>query len=108
MEYVVLLSRRGEINSTWRAAVPTLPDCVVDAPTRREAIERIRERIADVASHTEVLRVQVPAVPKTNNDTGVAQAEQLWQGFGVFKNDPAWGDLFEKIEEARSAHLVGE
>lgn len=107
MEYMVLLTRRGEITPFWRAAVPTLPDCVVEAPTRREAIERIRERIADIASHTEILRVEVPATPKANGENSLSQPELLWPGFGMFRHDPTWDDLFELIEEERDAHLVG-
>lgn len=105
MEYVVLLTRRGDINPSWRAAVPVLPDCVVEAPSRGEAIERIREKIADVANQTEVLRLQVPAKPKTNNDFDSDQPS--WQGFGIFSDDPTWGKLFDRIEEERNAHLVG-
>lgn len=107
MEYIVLLTRRGELNPLWRAAVPTLPDCVVEAPTRREAIERIRERIADIASHTEVLRVEVSATPKANGDSGLSQSVAQWPEFGIFRHDPTWGDLFVSIEEERDAHLVG-
>jgi hypothetical protein len=103
----VLLTRRGEINPLWRAAVPTLPDCVVEAPTRREAIERIRERIADIASHTEILRVEVSATPKANGDNGLSQPESQWPGFGLFRHDPTWDELFESIEEGRNAQLVG-
>lgn len=107
MEYMVLLTRRGEINPSWRAAVPTLPDCVVDAPTRHEAIERIREKIADIASHTEILRVHVSTIPKADGNFSPEQLESSWQGFGVFQDDPTWSELFDHIEKERNAHLVG-
>lgn len=107
MEYLVLLTRRGEISPSWRAAVPTLPECVVDAPTRKEAIERIRERIAEIAAHTEVLRVQVAASPKGNGDFGPTQFDLAWTGFGVFRGDLNWGELFDTIETERDALQIG-
>jgi predicted RNase H-like HicB family nuclease len=106
MEYTVILT--GQPGTPWRAAVPILPDCTVEAPTRSQALEKIRERIAVVTSHSEVLRLNVHAAPKTTGEELSATSQTPWQWFGAFQNDPTWGLLFDDIERQRDAHLLGE
>lgn len=85
MEYIVFLT--GQPGAPWRATVPWLPECMVEAPTRDEALKRIRQRISDVVNHIEVLRVQLPD-PSTMIGEELAGISQTpWQWFGAFQDD---------------------
>lgn len=66
MEYTVLLTGRPGLS--WRATVPWLPDCTVEAPTRAEALEKIKQCISAVVNQIEVLRVQLPDTPQSINE----------------------------------------
>jgi len=106
MEYTVILTRQP--GAPWRAAVPVLPNCTVEAPTRTEALEKIQERIITVTSHSEVLRLHVPAAPQATAKQPSKASQTPWQWFGTFQDDPTWGPLFDEIERQRDAHLTGE
>ncbi len=106
MEYTVILTRPSS-DPLWHAAAPGLPDCVIEAPTRTEAIKEIRQRIMAVVSHSEVLRLEVPT-PKTTDNLLPGRDGTPWQWFGAFKNDPTWAPLFDEIEKQRDACLIGE
>jgi predicted RNase H-like HicB family nuclease len=101
MQYTVFLT--GQANKRWRASVPALPDCEVEAGSRDEALEKIQERIQAVVERVEVLRVEVAATPRVNG----AFSETPWEWFGVFQGDLSWGSLFDEIERERdkSMHL---
>ncbi len=106
MEYTVILTRQP--GAPWRAAVPILPDCSVEAPTRTEALEKIQERIVVITSHSKVLRLHVPAAPKVTGEQLARASQTPWQWFGAFQDDPTWSALFDEIERQRDAHLMGE
>jgi hypothetical protein len=80
---------------------------VVEAPTRTEALEKIQQRIAEIASQTEVLHVDVPAALKTPSDQPPPTPQTPWQWFGVFQDDPTWGPLFDEIEQERNQRMLG-
>jgi predicted RNase H-like HicB family nuclease len=104
VEYTVLLTNQP--GPLWRATVPWLPDCVIEAPTRTEALEKIQQCISDVVNHTEVLRVQVPDAPKMAGGQLPIIARTPWQWFGVFRDDPTWSSLFDAIEQQRNEHMI--
>jgi len=106
MEYTVVLTRRP--GAPWQAAVPFLPNCTVEAPTRTEVLEKIRERIIVVTSCSEVLRLRVPIAPQATDEQPPEASLIPWQWFGAFRDDPTWGLLFDEIERQRDAHLMGE
>ena len=106
MEYTVILTQQP--GDPWRAAVPVLPDCTVEAPTRTEALEKIQERIIVITSHSEVLRLHVHAAPKVIDEQPSKASQTPWQWFGTFQDDPTWAPLFDEIERQRDAHLTGE
>lgn len=105
MEHTVILTRQPGV--PWRAAVPVLPDCTVEAPTRAEALEKIREHIIVVTSHSEVLHLHMLAAPKATGEQPSKVSQTPWQWFGTFQDDPSWGPLFDEIERQRDAHLTG-
>lgn len=104
MYYTTFLMR--DKNMVWRATVPALPDCHVDAPTRAEAIKKIQERVAQVITHVEVLQLPLPANGKMTNGAAETPDQTPWEWFGVFQNDPSWGELFTDIEKQRDAHVI--
>ena len=96
MKYTVMLK---EENGHIHATVPGLPECVVEAPTRSEAITTIRKAISEIISRTEIIQVDVSAEPKS----GGLLHDTPWEWFGAFKNDPTWGELFDDIERRRNS-----
>ncbi len=106
MEYTVILTRQP--GAPWRAAVPILPNCAVEASTRTDALEKIRERIIVVINHSEILRLHVPAVPQLIGEPPPETSETPWRWFGAFESDPTWGLLFDEIERQRDAHYLIE
>ena len=106
MEYTVILTRQP--GAPWRASVPVLPDCAIEAPTRAKALEEIQKRILLVTNYSEVLRLQVPAAPKMADEQLLKASQTPWQWFGAFQDDPTWGSLFDEIERQRNGQLLGE
>ena len=89
MQYTVILTQ--ESNGDYSATAPSLPRCSVKAKTRDEALDAIRETIAEVAPRSEVVQIDVSVEPKS----GALQEETPWEFFGVFKNDPSWAAAFD-------------
>ena len=105
MEYTIFLSRQP--NKPWRAVVHELPDCVVESPTRAEALEKIQERIRMVVRQMEVLRLKVDAVPQLNGQPLILK-ETPWPWFGALADEPTHTALYDEIEQNRNAHLIAE
>lgn len=109
MEFDVFITQ--ELDACWRAVVPVLPNCSVAGTTREEAIARITACLTENFSHGEVLRLSIPGsngqpnVSATN--TGDTAPAQEWPGYGSFRDDPAWGEIFDEIERRRDEHTVG-
>ncbi len=92
MQYTVFLTRYSDL--LWRASVPSIPNCEVEADTREKVISQIKEKVTSFASQTEVIQVEIPIKPQFQN----AQLEKF---FGIFKDDPNWAEMFEQIEKDR-------
>ena len=97
MKYTIMLK---EDNGHIQATVPALPECVVKAPTRSEAIRTIRKAISDIISRTEIIQIDVNAEPKS----GTLLHDTPWEWCGAFKNDSTWGELFDDIECRRTPY----
>lgn len=106
MEYNVVLTKKP--NSHWRALVPALPACEVEAETREEALAQIKDEITPY--YVEVVTVEVPTTqtPPPTNGTGYTTFEQEWPHYGIFKDDPTLDEMFDEIERRRDAHRVGD
>jgi predicted RNase H-like HicB family nuclease len=102
MEYTVVITK--EPDARWRAVASELPECAVEAPTRDEALARIKERIAEASQHIEVLKIEVPDSPNGNG----APRDSIKSLMGLFKDDPTWGEMFDEIERRRDQHWAGE
>ncbi len=103
MEYTVFLTQQS--NSQWRAVIPDLPDCIVEANTRTEALKNIRQRAVALFNRTEVLRLDLPILPESA-DKQPPEASLRSLGYGVFKDDSSLDSLFDEIERQRDAHLI--
>ncbi len=98
MRYTVILTEKtdGSIHGT----VPSWPDCMVEAKTREEALDIVRETMTTIIRRSEIVQLEVPAEPKS----GRLDSEPPWEWFGVFKGDPAWSVLFDEIEHQRNGN----
>jgi len=96
MEYTVILT--DEIDGKIHATVPGLPECDVEAKTRNEALDIVRETITTIIGRSEIVHLEVPIGPKS----GSLHHETPWEWFGTFKNDLNWEKLFNKIENERN------
>lgn len=97
MKYTVVLTHQQ--NGEFHATVPALPECTVAAETKSEALDALRETISSVVSRSEVLELDVPGAP----EAGRAGNGTPWHLFGMFREDLAWGELFDEIERQRDA-----
>ena len=107
MEFDVVITQ--EPDASWRAVTAALPNCAVTGTTRAEVIERITACLTESFSHSEVLRLSIPANGFSSNgasSVGVAPQPE-WPGYGIFKDDPMLDELFDEIERRRDEHTVG-
>lgn len=105
MQYTTLITHISD--TSWRAVVPALPDCTVEAGSREEALSRIKERIREVVQRTEVLQLDVPAGPTPVKKDQAEQSSQTpWEWAGLFKDDASWIRLFDDIEADRNANWL--
>ncbi len=111
MEFDVVITQ--EPDATWRAVTAALPNCAVTGATRAEVIERITACLTESFSHSEVLRLSIPTNGMANgfssngaSAVGVTPQPE-WPGYGLFKDDPTWGEMFDEIERRRDEHIVG-
>jgi len=114
MQYTTVLTHQP--GQPWRAVVPALPDCVAEAPTRAEVIEKITECVQDTIQYTEILQLQVQVAPR--HGRAESMSNQVTEStpelttvpmefMGIFQDDPQWGQIFDEIEQRRDAHLIG-
>jgi predicted RNase H-like HicB family nuclease len=96
MKYTVILTEGTD--GGIHVAVPGLPDCVVEAKTREEALAVVRETIAAIMRRSEILQLDVSVEPKS----GSLQGATPWEWFGAFKGEPTWGESFDEIERQRN------
>ena len=107
MEFDVLITQ--EADATWRAVTAALPNCAVTGATRAEAIARITACLTESFGHGEVLRLSIPTNGSTSNGASPASVapQPEWPGYGIFKDDPTWGEMFDEIERRCDEHIVG-
>jgi len=96
MKYTVLLTK--EQPGQFLAVAVNFPHCQVQANTRDEALNDIRDRLNRFLSQTEMVQLEIPSTLSPNSPR---LEETPWQWFGAFQEDPTWGPLFEEIERQR-------
>ncbi len=91
MKYTVLITKENP--ELFRAIAVNLPHCQVQANTRDEALNAIRDLMSRLLSQTEIVQLEIPNSPHLE--------ETPWQWFGAFQDDPSWETLFNEIERQR-------
>src|SRR5262249_18820576 len=92
----------------WRAYIPTWPDCRAEGSTREEALTRVKHQLAEVVSHSEIVRVDLGQpddgiLSRAERDSG-----DEWSDYGIFSGDPTWRELFTGIEANRNSQTTEE
>lgn len=91
MKYTIILTE--EMNGTYSANVPILPECTIKAKTRQEALEAIQKKIKQIINRSEVIQIDISAKPRSGSIE-----ETPWDLFGSFKENSEWADLFDEIK----------
>ncbi len=90
MTYLVVLDQH---ESGFKASVPALPGCSVEAPTRELAIDAVREAIGERLAHSEIVTVEAPP--------GSGAANPWLRDAGILAGHPVWKLFQEGIHIAR-------
>lgn len=78
-----------------RASVLGLPDCVVEAATDEEAIEKLQDLLIERLAHARVMEVKIPLAQPN-------QTKNSWMKYaGVFKDDPDFAEVAERLRAER-------
>lgn len=78
-----------------RASVLGLPDCIVEAATDEEAIEKLQQVVIKRLAHARVMEVEIPL--SQPNST-----QKSWMKYaGVFKDDPDFAEIAERLRAER-------
>lgn len=111
-DYKVLLTHSTvlptEGRTRWRATLLDFPTIVEEAFSRAQAIKQIKERIAEMVAHAEIVTLHAPALPIKTPGRQDELAAQGWDDHGLFRDDEEALQLFNEIEQARSSQFVGE
>ena len=79
-------------NNGFRATALVPTPLVAEAPTRNEAVERIRALVSERFSGVELIRLEVPAVAGDNPWLAIA---------GTWRNHPDLDEVQENVEAYR-------
>ena len=108
MEYNVLLTKQPA--EMWRGVVLSLPGCTAEAATPEEVLARIKDNIANTLSHSYLVKLEVPGeLPQSNGVETLPNGktfEEEWPDFGIFRDDPTWGEISADIERRRDATRI--
>jgi hypothetical protein len=98
MEHTVMLTWE---NDGIHATVPGMPKCQAKSETRSRVLSLIRDNIAETLRKSEIVRIDIPE--------NAEEGETDWRayGYGAFKDDPNWGEIFDEIEKNRDLSLTG-
>lgn len=99
MTYSVLL--RNNPTQGYIATALAWPDCVVEAPTREEAIAGIRLAILELLNTSEIVEVELP---HENSEATTAQHA----GFGMFQDDPTFDEFVDEMQTYRQSRNQAE
>lgn len=88
-EVVVENSRDG-----YTATVMSWPACIAKAPTRAEALARLREDLSRRLTEVEIVSLDVGAEAQQ-------RSHPMLKFAGVFKDDPFFDEVSEEIEAYR-------
>lgn len=90
MHYPVVVEERRE--GHFRALIPFLPECAGEGMTEEAARHNLRE----------VVEKTVTRLKLTTMEFDTSRDEE-WSDFGMFRDDPTWGRIFDEIEQERNS-----
>lgn len=87
MAYDVLVTRTDRKRYTARALL--FPNITATGQNERDVLKQVQAAIADLSAKSHIVRVDVPTIPRDEND-------DPWLRFaGAWKDDPDW-DIFQE------------
>lgn len=90
MTYDILVKPNG---ARFIAAAMGMPDCIVEAATREEAVEKTRLKILDWLRRSEIVKVEVDAA---------SQAASRGAGLLAHISDDTWNRFEEATKQVRA------
>jgi predicted RNase H-like HicB family nuclease len=89
----VLIEHNNQGNAI--ATVLEIPNCQAEAPTREQALEALKTRVAARLETAEILSLEIQASLSRKN-------EKPWMQYaGVFKDDPHFDEFQQSIQDYR-------
>jgi predicted RNase H-like HicB family nuclease len=92
MQYPVVIQQKDK--HLFRALIPFLPDCAGEGPTEEVAMSNLRQVAQQTLAHVKLTTLEIDE-----------HMSREWPHFGIFKDDPTWGEIFDEIERQRDATL---
>lgn len=93
MTYSILL--RSHPSGGYVATALAWPGYMVEAPTKEEALEKIRLVIMEIFAKGEIVEVDIPAPPQPIIPSPYAET------FGMFRDDPTFSEFMEEVDKYR-------
>jgi len=102
MKYNILLTQEENLINAFVLGLPT---CNVKTRSRNEAIALIRKNLMSVLKQSEIIQIEVPHKSYTLN---IPDKKTTWHdyGYGAFKNDSNWDEIFDEIEINRNDNII--
>jgi len=99
MKYNVMLTQEKDVINAF---VLGMPKCNVKSRSRKEAISLIQKNLLSILNQSEIVQIEIPY-----QDCETSKASE-WKnyGYGSFKNDSTWTDLFDEIELNRNNDIT--
>lgn len=94
MTYRVLI--RNNPANGYTATALAWPGCVVEAPTREEALAGIQSAIVELLNTSEIVEMELP---NQVSDDMPAQHS----GFGMFRDDPTFDEFIQEMQKYRES-----
>ena len=92
MTYRILL--RNDPSNGYVATALAWPECVVEAPTREEALAGIQEALRKLLDTSEIVEMEIPGPPL---EDPMAQHGT----FGMFRDDPTFDEFAKEVQAYR-------
>ena len=83
-----------EANERYTARVLSLPDIVVSGTDERAVLEQVQKALANLHSHSHVVRLDIPDLPGCAADPWLRVA-------GMWEHDPDWEEFQRAITAYR-------
>ena len=108
MEYTIVIKK--EPNAPWTVTAPTFPKCKVEAESKEAALDQVKDYLAQC--YFEELRITLSEEELNERKPQPLSDEELVKrnhpGFGAFKDDPFFDEVWDDIERSRDELILVE